>query len=277
MLSLATVNGARQYRWMTQRYDAATDDDAIKAAIAAAEDEDEAELQLWAETIRIVRSKRDLSQEVAGARFGISGQGWRKYEAGVAPGIFRPGTQRRIAFALGVPADYLRSVKEDIAQGLAGARGHTSPSKDSNPQYLEISERVQAGAWISADEAIRRQSTIAPDPRYNQASQWLAEAVGDSAQDLRIFDGDLVHLVDAEAIRYNPISGDVVEVERTRFDSSERELSIRQVEVTPTAIILWARSPNPRWKDPIVVTSEDASSSTAPRIRALVAGVTRRY
>jgi hypothetical protein len=122
---------------------------------------------------------------------------------------------------------------------------------------------VQAGLWeeLGAAQAPAEPETYpaAPDPRYPAAVQWLSRVRGDSmnamsrnGQPAGILDGDLVHLVDAIAIEYVPRTGDVVEVERIRFDGSEREITLKQVEVKPNGeVLLWPRSSNPRWKDPV--------------------------
>ena len=109
------------------------------------------------------------------------------------------------------------------------------------------------------------------DPRYAKAPQWLSEVQGDSVNKLNIFDGDLVHVVDAIAIGYYPLDGDIVEVERLRYGGLERELTIKQVEVTPSGWLLWPRSTNPRYQDPIEILNDgEPAEGTEVRIRGLV-------
>jgi hypothetical protein len=89
---------------------------------------------------------------------------------------------------------------------------------------------------------------VARDPRFPHARQWLSEVRGDSVNLLNIVEGDLVHCVDAIEIGYYPRTGDVVEVERLRFGGQERELTLKQVEVTEAGVLLWPRSTNPRFE-----------------------------
>ena len=56
-----------------------------------------------------LRRALGLSQAEAGARAGMTGQGWGLYETGRRPGVFRPDVRRRLAAALGVPEDRLRA------------------------------------------------------------------------------------------------------------------------------------------------------------------------
>ncbi|WP_339914683.1 helix-turn-helix transcriptional regulator [uncultured Brevundimonas sp.] len=59
------------------------------------------------ESLAALRHERDLSQAEAGARVGMTGQGWGLYEAGRRPGLFRPDVQRRLTGALDFTPDAL--------------------------------------------------------------------------------------------------------------------------------------------------------------------------
>jgi transcriptional regulator with XRE-family HTH domain len=52
------------------------------------------------EALSVLRRERGLSQAEAGARVGMTSQGWGLYEAGKRPGLFRPDVQRRLTGAL---------------------------------------------------------------------------------------------------------------------------------------------------------------------------------
>lgn len=253
---------------------------------------DTPEARLLGQALRILRSRAHLSQAEAGARFGddgVSGEGWRKYEAGKAPSIFSPGTQRKLAEAVGSTVEDLLAERARLAGDPVVPTLVATPSDRANwamtraPQMelLPIRDRIQAGAWLLADDY--RQDTpatypVARDPRYPYAQQWLSEVVGDSVNLLNIVEGDLVHCVDAIAIGYYPRTGDIVEVERLRFDGSERELTIKQVEVGVEGVVLWARSTNPRFRGPVILTDGMKDHEAAEvRIRALVLASTRRF
>jgi len=63
----------------------------------------------------------------------------------------------------------------------------------------------------------------------------------------------------------------VVEVERIRFQGRERELTLKQVELTPKGVVLWPRSTNPRWKQPLHILADgDAGDDVEVRIRGWV-------
>ncbi|MHC3126289.1 hypothetical protein OB03_02865 [Brevundimonas sp. GN22] len=61
--------------------------------------EREAAIQIG-EALATLRRERGLSQAEAGARIGMTSQGWSLYEAGRRAGIFRPDVQKRLTQAL---------------------------------------------------------------------------------------------------------------------------------------------------------------------------------
>lgn len=253
----------------------------------ATNEDENAEAKALGAALRVLRKRRGLSQPAAGEVFGISGEGWRKYEAGMAPSIFKPDTQRRLTAALGADINELMVVLHDRSGRPASSWTPVvvtptfDPGRRSEPGHLAIRDRVQAGAWLMADDD---HSQVEPatypavkDPRFSYADQWMSEVVGDSVNALNIFDSDLVHCVDIASTGYSPRTGDVVEVERLRFDGSERELTIKQVEVTPTGILLWPRSTNPRWRDPLEMTEGlNQTEGVQVRLRGLVLASVRR-
>ena len=55
-------------------------------------------------------------------------------------------------------------------------------------------------------------------------------------------------------------------------------VSIKQVEVTPSGVLLWPRSSNPRYQDPLSLTEGIADEEQIEvRIRAKLLTVTRRF
>ena len=121
-----------------------------------------------------------------------------------------------------------------------------------------------------------RQHAHARDPRFPHAPQWLSEVIGDSVDQLGILDGDLIHCVDFEAAGVALQTGQIVEVERIRFGGQERELSVKQVEITPHGVLLWPRSNNPRWGHPLSMT-DGADDDVTVAIRGLVVQSIRRF
>jgi len=75
--------------------------------------EQDSDVRALGEALAGLRRDRGLSQAEAGARLGMTSQGWGLYEAGKRPGLFRPDVQRRLTAALDASP-------EDLA--LAAAR-----------------------------------------------------------------------------------------------------------------------------------------------------------
>lgn len=211
----------------------------------------------------------------------MTGQGWAKYERGQAPSIFNPAVQLRLISPMGFSLADLE--RERLALAGGGRPATVTELKtwqeSAKPQTLPIRDRVQAGNWLEADDTSQvspRKHAFARDPRFPHADQWLSEVFGDSVDRLGIFDGDLVHCVDFEGAGVSLQTDQIVEVERLRFGGAERELSVKQVELTATGPLLWPRSSNPRWATPLSMT-DGATDEVEVRIRGLVVQSIRRF
>lgn len=169
----------------------------------------------------------------------------------------RGDTMAKIAEHLGVAVEELMT-------------GVDVPVARSAPQLVELPVRgeVRAGAWsqVEDDQSEPETHPAARDPRFPKAAQWLSIVRGDSMNALvrngrpaGIYDGDMVHCVDAVDADYRPRTGDVVEVERRRFQGRERELTLKQVEVSEQGVLLWPRSTNPRFQEPLPYREGDSS------------------
>lgn len=225
---------------------------------------DSTEKTLLGRALGVLRKRAELSQEGAGERYGISGEGWRKYEAGMANAVFNPATQTKLAEALGFTREDLlderaRLSGEDVPHRPratpAERQSWTSARMPANAEPVGILDTIQAGAWLEVDDngqVAPPPSNVLPDPRYPHARQFISVVRGDSMNQLNIIEGDWVHWVDAADIGYTPKSGDIVRAERIRFGGHERETTLKQVEVTgPDSALLWPRSTNPRYKSPL--------------------------
>ena len=230
--------------------------------------------------LKRLRRRADLTQEQAAERAGVVVQSWRRYEWGERDLSY--DKLGRLAEALGSTRDALLDERAAI---LGVSTVTTLPPQErrasSDGAAIPIRDRVQAGAWLMADDtdqSTARTYPAATDPRFPYADQWLSEVLGDSVDQLRIFEGDLVHCVDVVAIGYFPKTGDIVEVERVRFQGAERELTLKQMEVTIDGEwLLWPRSSNLRWREPIEITAGMRESEDAEiRIRGLVVAVIRK-
>lgn len=245
------------------------------------------EQQIDGLTLRRLRKRADLTQVEAADRVKVTELTWRRYEKGGRDlsitkltalveglGFTRADLLEERAALTG--SDTSRALPPGMATGQKLYR--TEPSRQA--AGLIVRDRVQAGAWLLADDSDQSEPVrmpAIPDPRYPHADQWLAHVAGDSVNKLNIFDGDLVQVVDAIAIGYHPRSGDVVEVERLRADGAERELTIKQIEIGADGIQLWPRSTNPRWTEPLGLTDGANDANVEVHIRGLVIGMMRRF
>lgn len=198
-------------------------------------------------------------------------------KAGVAPTtITRPlndpafkftpklATLQKIAEAAGI----------DLPAGVV-----TTAGPPSSVTELPLIGPVQAGAWLALDDTVQdepRMLTAAVDPRYPHAPQWLREVRGDSMNARGIEPGHFVHIADFGATGINLNTGMIVEVTRTRDDGSLREVTLKEVEITPQGVKLWPRSTNPRWKDPVIL-DDGQGSDVVVQVTGLLLMAMRRY
>lgn len=216
----------------------------------------------------------------------LAEKGWTARQWALAAKV-SPSTIQR---ALKPTYEFVTSSK--TLDALARAANVTPPNVASTGKpvgaNLPILDTVQAGAFLLADDMDQGEPDTYPaalDPRYPTARQWLARVVGDSVNDLTrngrpagIYDGDLVQLVDAYDIGYEPQHDHVVLVERLRAGGRMRELTLKQIEVTPSGVRLCGRSTNPKWNGPISLTdgAEDGEEFEV-RIKALMVQALRQY
>lgn len=238
------------------------------------------------EALKRLRQRAGLSQAEAADRAAVVEITWRRYEKGL-----RGVTLDKLidlAQAIGFDRDALLMEQSAVIGGGAApqtARSHldrvASFAPPPNDAGMIIRDRVQAGNWLEADDTGQGAYKTFPavrDGRYPYADQWLSEVMGDSVNRLNIFEGDMVHVVDAIAIGYHPRTDDVVEVERIRNGGAERELTIKQIELVPGGLLLWPRSTNSRWSSPLELREgTNDSEEIEVRIRGLVIGLHRRF
>jgi len=100
--------------------------------------------------------------------------------------------------------------------------------------YLEFAGVAEAGAFREVDvhnDDRRRVVPIAPDPRYKRARQYVWQIAGDSMNRAGLLDGMFAVGIDYKDFVefYRDIEpGDIVVVERMRFDGQERELTCKK-------------------------------------------------
>lgn len=105
------------------------------------------QIKALGEALAAMRRDRGLSQGEAGARVGMTSQGWGLYESGRRMGLFRPDVQRRLTSAIdGSPEDLalMLASGEDSLSPVSVATGVESGSRSYDPTPLRTrTERLQ--------------------------------------------------------------------------------------------------------------------------------------
>jgi transcriptional regulator with XRE-family HTH domain len=176
-------------------------------------------------------------------------------------------TMARIAEALGVP----------LSEFFTGGDGSEALPAHELAELPMIGP-VQAGAWLALDDTSQDEPPMvaaAADRRYPHARQWLREVLGDSMNARNIYPGDLVHLVDVIGSGVNLNTGMIVEVTRTRAGGTLREITLKEVEVTDRGLVLWPRSNNARWNNPVRLIDDQDEDIEVEVTGLLIAKITR--
>ena len=113
------------------------------------------------EGLATLRRHAGLSQAEAGARIGMTSQGWGLYESGKRPGLFRPDVQRRLTGAVDASP-------EDLA--LAVAREGATPAPASSG--VENAGRAIQSAPVRSAAGIERMQLSNDD-----LAPWAASGV----------------------------------------------------------------------------------------------------
>lgn len=97
------------------------------------------------EALAALRRDRGLSQGEAGARVGMTSQGWGLYESGKRPGLFRPDVQRRLTEALDATPEALALHLPTVEPGAVSARagGLSSRGRDFRAGSEPETRRLQ--------------------------------------------------------------------------------------------------------------------------------------
>lgn len=228
-----------------------------------ANDNDDVELKLLGRALANLRDRRGMTQADAGAALatdedpeGMSSQGWGKYEAGQRNGLFKPATQRRLTAAIrSTPEELMREFRKLASEEALIPPDEWERDAAEEAPMLPVLEPIRAGNWLEMDGLVQvaaaKRFPVARDPRYRHAEQWLRPVSGDSMNKRGILEGDMVHVVSIAGSGHTPETGEIVEVQRIRFEGAEREITLKEIEVTPRGVVLWPRSTNERYQKPI--------------------------
>lgn len=178
-----------------------------------------------------------------------------------------------LAEALGTTSDYLQ--------------GHDKDGELSGPALLQSNEQlpfagtVQAGLFLAVDEYFNQDPESVPshvrqDPSHSKARQYAWRARGDSMNQAGILDG--MWVVGADASDYIDVygdieTGDLVVVERVRFQGSERELTVKEVHFFKDRYELRPVSSNTDHQ-PIAVAHDHSVTSDGEEIKIIAVVLT---
>ena len=99
------------------------------------------------EGLAALRRSAGLSQAEAGARIGMTSQGWGLYESGKRPGLFRPDIQRRLTGALGASPEDLALIlarqEAPAALAVSGVEASGRAFQPSPVPQVAAIERMQ--------------------------------------------------------------------------------------------------------------------------------------
>lgn len=199
--------------------------------------------------LRELRESNGWTIEQAAQRFGLSRSGYLKIERG----------DRRLTkqYIRAAAATYGVDPAEVIADSLATTLGPAVARTGNVPPFGGF---PQAGSWAAVDEYFQQDVYDVPEfvlrqPAYAKVRQYAYQVRGNSMNQVGIEDGMWVVAADAlefvDAYRETE-SGDLVVVERTRFQGAKHELTIKEVRYYRDRMELHPRSSDPSFK-PIVV------------------------
>lgn len=179
----------------------------------------------------------------------------------------RADSFEKLAAALETTADYLLG-KTDSPSILAPAVAISGP----RPVFAGD---VQAGRFLAVDEFNQDPDGVPEwvlsQPQYAQVRQYAWRARGDSMDKAGIHDGMWIVGADAADFidRYGDIeSGELVVVERTRFQGAERELTVKEVRFYRDRYELHPNSSNPEHK-PIIVPHDHSVSGDGEEVKII--------
>lgn len=160
---------------------------------------------------------------------------------------------------------------------LVDPDGERRRSSRNATDRLPYAGETQAGVWRDVElysNHAERTAAIRPDPRYQNAKQYVWQVLGDSMDKAGILDGmfavgvDYVDFVE----HYRPVeSGDIVVVERLRFGGQERERTIKRYWQEEAGIALMPESTNPHHK-PLFIPNDGEIEGEEFKILAYVTG-----
>jgi transcriptional regulator with XRE-family HTH domain len=153
------------------------------------------------EGLATLRRHAGLSQAEAGARIGMTSQGWGLYESGKRPGLFRPDVQRRLTGALdATPEDLALIMARETAPISAATTGVESPRRAFSPPPAPQAGQIERMQLSNDDLAPWAASGVVLefDPgRWPRRDQGCVIDLADGTRLVRLYqsaDGDRLYL-----------------------------------------------------------------------------------
>ena len=216
--------------------------------------------------IKQVRADSGLTQDAFGKPLGVTRGAVANWERGL--GIKRENLLA-IAERFKVSFDWLatgnyNSISAPVSRPLDGI-----------PKFAGF---VQAGGWLAVDEYFNQDTYEVPEfvlrqPQYTKVRQYAYQARGDSLDLVGIHDGEWIVAADAGDYidQYGDLeSGDLVVVERTRYQGAERELTVKEIRYYRDRYELHPRSSNTAHKPIIVPHNQSPTDETEVRVLGVV-------
>lgn len=172
--------------------------------------ESDSDVRRLGEALAALRREAGLSQAEAGARVGMTSQGWGLYEAGKRPGLFRPDVQRRLTGALGASPEALE-LKLGPPAAQAGtpaptgveARGRGFAAPPPATRRLQLSNDDMA-PWAASGVVLEYE----PD-RWPRRGQGCVIEMADGGVMVRLYEA-----ADAEALVVRGVAGAEERIDR---------------------------------------------------------------
>ena len=177
------------------------------------------------EGLAALRRAAGLSQADAGARIGMTSQGWGLYESGKRPGLFRPDVQRRLTGALeATPEDLalmLMQAEAPVARAVSGVENPGRPFQSPPAPQDAATERMQLSnddlaPWAASGVVLE----FDPD-RWPRRDQGCVIDLTDGTRLVRLYDR-----ADADSLHVRGGPGGLDEVSRI-----ERRVIVRVAAV----------------------------------------------
>lgn len=173
--------------------------------------ESDSDARRLGEALAALRHEAGLSQADAGARVGMTSQGWGLYESGKRPGLFRPDVQRRLTTALGASPEALAMklgappapAPEPAASGME-SRGRAFGGPSGSTRRLQLSNDDLA-PWAASGVVLEYEPG-----RWPRRGQGCVIEMADGEVRVRLYEHG-----DADALVVRGVAGGEERIERT--------------------------------------------------------------